>query len=137
MTKTIVASLLVASLALPALAASNKGGPPSKGAQGSDEAGAATAAALATFTELERRQIVQYYQDRPLSTKRLPPGIAKNLARGKPLPPGIAKKFLPEDLNATLPARPGYERIIVGSDVLLIDAATQVVADVLRGVLRR
>ena len=24
--------------------------------------------------------------------KALPPGIAKNLARGKPLPPGIAKK---------------------------------------------
>ena len=25
----------------------------------------------------------------------LPPGIAKNLARGKPLPPGIAKKAVP------------------------------------------
>ncbi len=137
MTRTIMATLLMASLALPAAAASNKSRPPGKPSQGSDDAGATAAeVALATFTEIERHEIVQYFQTRPVATKRLPPGIAKNLARGKPLPPGIAKRFLPQDLNASLPAHPGYERIIVGSDVLLIDAATQVVADILRGVLR-
>ena len=128
MTRTIAAILLLASLALPAAAASNK-------PHGSGEGATAGEMALATFTEIERHEIVQYFQARPVATKRLPPGIAKNLARGKPLPPGIAKKFLPQDLNASLPAHPGYERIIVGSDVLLIDAATQVVADILRGVL--
>jgi len=127
MTRTFAAILLMASLALPAAAASNK--PPHGSGEGAAEV------ALATFTEIERHEIVQYFQARPVATKRLPPGIAKNLARGKPLPPGIAKKFLPQDLNASLPAHPGYERIIVGSDVLLIDAATQVVADILRGVL--
>ena len=137
MTRTFVATFLMASLALPAAAASNKAGPPGKPSHGSDDAGAAAAeVALAAFTELERHQIVQYYQTRAVAPKRLPPGIAKNLARGKPLPPGIAKKFLPQDLDATLPARPGYERIVVGSDVLLIDAATLVVTDILRGVLR-
>ena len=33
----------------------------------------------------------------------LPPGIAKNLVRGKPLPTGIAKKALPGDLSRPLP----------------------------------
>jgi hypothetical protein len=62
----------------------------------------------------------------------LPPGIAKNLARGKPLPPGIAKKALPGDLNRRLPpVRDGYERIIVDGRVLLVGIATQVIHDIL------
>jgi hypothetical protein len=36
------------------------------------------------------------------------PGIAKNLARGKPLPPGIAKKTVPASMLG-LPSYPGYE----------------------------
>ena len=92
MTRTIAAILLLASLALPAAAASNK-------PHGSGEGATAGEMALATFTEIERHEIVQYFQARPVATKRLPPGIAKNLARGKPLPPGIAKKFLPQDLS--------------------------------------
>ncbi|KDB61839.1 hypothetical protein AZ15_1325, partial [Bordetella bronchiseptica A1-7] len=32
----------------------------------------------------------------------LPPGIRKNLARGKPLPPGIAKKAVPPSMLARL-----------------------------------
>jgi len=64
--------------------------------------------------------------------KGLPPGIAKNLARGKPLPPGIAKKFLPDGLQHALPPPPkGYERIIVDRDVLLVEIATRVIHDIL------
>ena len=37
----------------------------------------------------------------------LPPGIAKNLARGKPLPPGIAKKTVPASMLGQLPYYPG------------------------------
>jgi len=62
----------------------------------------------------------------------LPPGVAKNLSRGKPLPPGIAKKQLPSDLSRRLPpVRDGYERIIVDGRVLLVEIATQVIHDVL------
>lgn len=62
----------------------------------------------------------------------LPPGIAKNLARGKSLPPGIAKQQLPGDLSRRLPpVRDGYERIIVDGRVLLVEIATQVIHDVL------
>jgi hypothetical protein len=61
----------------------------------------------------------------------LPPGIAKNLARGKPLPPGIAKRYLPGNLQGRLPARPGYEWLVVDNDILLVVAATAVIVDVL------
>jgi hypothetical protein len=62
----------------------------------------------------------------------LPPGVAKNLARGKALPPGIAKQHLPGDLSRRLPpVRDGYERVIVDGRVLLVEIATQVIHDVL------
>ena len=37
--------------------------------------------------------IIGGYQDYWSPTSALPPGIQKNLARGKPLPPGIAKNW--------------------------------------------
>jgi Ni/Co efflux regulator RcnB len=70
------------------------------------------------------------------SGRQLPPGIAKNLARGKALPPGIAKQALPVDLLAKLPPAPrGYDRIIVDGKVLLIEAATQIVHDILTDIV--
>ena len=64
--------------------------------------------------------------------KSLPPGIEKNLKRGKPLPPGIAKQTLPYELQHRLPAPPsGYERIIVGGKLLLVELGTQIVHDIL------
>ncbi|WP_207383500.1 anti-virulence regulator CigR family protein, partial [Bordetella pseudohinzii] len=65
---------------------------------------------------------------------QLPPGIRKNLARGKPLPPGIAKKMVPGPMLARLPVYPGYEWRIAGSDLVLVAIATAVVADVLLNV---
>lgn len=68
--------------------------------------------------------------------RSLPPGIAKNLQRGKPLPPGIAKQVLPSGLAERLPpVREGYERVIVDGKVLLIDVATQIIHDVLVDVI--
>jgi hypothetical protein len=69
----------------------------------------------------------------PVAWMGLPPGIAKNVARGKPLPPGIAKKLSPQML-ATLPQRQGYEYAQVGADVVLIETATRLVVDVLKDV---
>ncbi|HEU4619895.1 MAG TPA: hypothetical protein VFV10_17785 [Gammaproteobacteria bacterium] len=68
----------------------------------------------------------------------LPPGIAKNLARGKPLPPGIAMQTLPPDLVERLPPAPaGCERIVVDGKVVLVDAATRVVHDILADAVDR
>lgn len=65
----------------------------------------------------------------------LPPGIQRNLERGKPLPPGIAKRF-DGPIARELPRYPGYEWERVGADVVLIEAATRVVVDVLVDALR-
>jgi len=64
----------------------------------------------------------------------LPPGIAKNLARGKPLPPGIAKRAVPDSMRHNLPSYPGYEWRIVGNDLVLIALSTAVVTAIINGV---
>lgn len=72
----------------------------------------------------------------PGLTKRdqLPPGLAK---RGNHLPPGLMKGDLPPELEAKLPpVAHGTERVIVDNDVLLVQKGTNLILDVLEGVLR-
>lgn len=95
------------------------------------------------FTDNEASIIRAYYQDHAAprngknkKSKGLPPGIAKNLQRGKPLPPGIAKQALPSGLINQLPPAPdGYERIVLSGKVLLVEIATQVIHDVLEEIV--
>lgn len=79
--------------------------------------------------------IRDHYQANPGGLKSLPPGIAKNLARGKPLPPGIAKQGIGEGLQTQLPEFPGYELLLAGDNVLMVDIASQLVTDILYNVL--
>jgi hypothetical protein len=91
------------------------------------------------FTDGEATIIRAYYRDQAApgngknkNHRGLPPGIAKNLQRGKSLPPGIAKQALPAGLNNLLPSPPdGFERIVLSGKVLLVEIATQVIHDVL------
>jgi hypothetical protein len=93
------------------------------------------------FTDEEVRLIRAHYRSHgghsgKHKQKSLPPGIAKNLARGKPLPPGIARQALPYELRRALPpVRDGHERIIVAGKILLVEIATQVIRDVLTDVI--
>lgn len=99
------------------------------------------------FTKDEIRIIANWYHDhdhgagykaRGKKAGGLPPGIAKNLARGKPLPPGIAKQYLPDGLVSVLPPPPrGYERIVIDGKVLLVEIATHVIHDILTDVVLR
>ncbi|MFK3662855.1 anti-virulence regulator CigR family protein [Scandinavium sp. NPDC088450] len=66
--------------------------------------------------------------------KSLPPGIAKNLARGKPLPPGIAKKVVPASMLNQLPYYPGYEWRAIGDDLVLVALSTAIVTSIINGV---
>tara|TARA_R110000868_G_scaffold36962_4_gene130717 strand:+ start:3508 stop:4002 length:495 start_codon:yes stop_codon:yes gene_type:complete len=114
------------------------------------------------FTSVERRILRRYYEARGGSAaddgtspaghghkgkgkkhKGMPPGLAKrggNLPpglakRGGVLPPGLAKR-LPDDLARELPPRsPKYRRVVVDNDIVLIDAVTNKVLDVLEDVL--
>jgi len=66
----------------------------------------------------------------------LPPGIEKNLARGKPLPPGIAKKTVPASMLDQLPSYPGYEWRVVGDDLVLVALSTAIVTSIINGVFK-
>jgi Ni/Co efflux regulator RcnB len=103
----------------------------------------------AAFEEFERQMIYKYFGEHTYyhedqnydhgfekkakkdKKKGLPPGIQKKLDRGGTLPPGIAKRYLPDDLEHRLPSPPhGYERTIVGNDVLLVEIDTGRIADI-------
>ncbi|WP_447044032.1 anti-virulence regulator CigR family protein [Vreelandella sp. H-I2] len=88
---------------------------------------------LPRINERELRQLLRQH-DAPRA-EALPPGIQRNLERGKPLPPGIAKRF-DGQFASQLPRYPGYEWERVGANVVLIEAATRIVVDVLVDVLR-
>ncbi|WP_077048884.1 anti-virulence regulator CigR family protein [Pseudomonas sp. KK4] len=77
--------------------------------------------------------IVGGYRDYWTPGPALPPGIQKNLARGKPLPPGIAKK-LDGRLVGRLPHYDGYEWQQAGTDLILVTLATGLIYEVLNGV---
>lgn len=81
--------------------------------------------------------IRQYYSSRPSSQlASLPPGIRRNLARGKPLPPGIAKRYAPANLSQRLRVPQGYQLMEMGRDVLLVEVATNLIQDILFDVIR-
>jgi hypothetical protein len=111
------------------------------------------------FTEIERKMIGDFYARQRAEAERqairqpatqgrgkggqamppglakrdeLPPGMQKRVEKRGTLPPGIAKKALPSDLNRLLP-RPAYgtERIIIDTDVLLVQIGTGLVIDIL------
>jgi hypothetical protein len=88
------------------------------------------------FIQGDRDIIVRYFSENQHNVTTLPPGIAKNLMRGKPLPPGIAKVFLPSDLVTQLPVYPGYEYIIVDRNVILLDSVNGTIVDILTNILR-
>ena len=97
----------------------------------------APAAAQGGFTSAERDVIAAYFKNHSMDVKPLPPGIARNLERGKALPPGIAKRQLPESLIEQLPGRSGtradLEITVFGDRIVLLEASGLVV-DILEGV---
>jgi len=83
------------------------------------------------FVDSDRGVFRDYYRTHREGVKPLPPGIAKNLARGKPLPPGIAKTRVPDVVLVRLPWRPpGYTFFLVGDRIVLVNAGG-LVADIL------
>lgn len=134
-----IIGLLVASLAAtPVLAdpPEGKGKGKGRGKASGDDAPAASAGVSAgtggisvSITVGEARGIATNVG--AIGYKPLPPGIRKNLARGKPLPPGIAKQYAPAPMVSRLPVYPGHEWRVAGTDLVLVAIATAVVVDIL------
>jgi hypothetical protein len=107
---------------------------------------------VATFTTSQRTVLVDllrgtcgcnYLLTNSLRTqivsqaRSLPPGIQKQLLRGKGLPPGIAKKLvrLPKQVNTYTNLPANYDLVVVGSNVVLVDQVNYVVVDFISNVL--
>ncbi len=135
----LIAGLLALTMLQPAFAEAKKNKGKHKGAAVERDIGESvahaviTAAALNIIHDFIRRNGVQVFGP----PQGLPPGIAKNLARGKPLPPGIAKRHMPQDLLGRLKPRPGYEWQAVDADIVLVEIATRVIVDILKDILTK
>ena len=131
--RTLVALCPCGVFAVNALAA-----PPGKGKKFDDGGNGLADSRGIIFTPSEHAIITDYFaRGGAPAGKPLPPGIAKKVARGGTLPPGIAKRYFPRDLDERLPPPPvGMERIIVGSDVLLVQISTGAIFDIIRQALR-
>jgi Nickel/cobalt transporter regulator len=134
--RAYIALALIAALAMPGSVLAANNGKKARGAPAKQVHTEQVASGL--ITAAERGIIITYLNQHKRSlpaafgaAQPLPPGIAKKVARGGTLPPGIAKRYLPNDLLVQLPPRPGYEWVVVGTDVLLVAAATGLIVDIL------
>jgi hypothetical protein len=90
------------------------------------------------FSQVERETIREYFANHRHDAKPLPPGIAKNLQRGRALPPGIAKRQLPTALIEQLPPRESEAKVevsIFGDRIVLLEASG-IVVDILENVFK-
>jgi hypothetical protein len=96
-------------------------------------------AARVVFSDSDRALIRDYYRNYyrglpPGLAKqgKIPPGHAKKMYRNQPLPPGLEWGRLPADLEGRLSRLPSdYMRVIVGTDVGIMDVRTRVIVDLI------
>jgi hypothetical protein len=64
---------------------------------------------------------------------KIPPGIAAQIQQGKRLPSGVGRP-VPPYLLTQLGKYPGYDQLLVGNDMVLVDAVSRVIVDIFRNV---
>lgn len=114
--------------------ARSQGGKPAKGSKSRESGDSASISIAADITIGGARDLARDVGIRPGSYQALPPGMRNRLAKGKALPPGIAKKQVPPALLSRLPVHPGHEWLVIGVDLVLVNARTRVSVDILPGV---
>jgi len=128
-----LAMTLTAALAAPSALA--QGGSQGRGRSGSSTATTTTASVSVVFRDSDRVTYRDYFATHKIVAQPLPPGIAKNVARGKPLPPGIAKRAVPTELVAIGPrVEKDVSFAIVGEVVVALKGG--IVIDVMAGVFK-
>jgi hypothetical protein len=94
------------------------------------------------FTDQDRRLIHDYYEPRyrklpPGQAKkgRLPPGHAWRVRQNQPINEEAQLRYLPYELDQRLSnLPPEYVRVIIGTDVVLMNIRTRVAVDVLEDI---
>ena len=135
MWKRSILAVLVVSILAPGIAA-GQGRSQGRGS-GSSGGGKDTDVSVNfTFNSGDHDTFRNYFRTNKITAEPLPPGIAKNLARGKELPPGIAKKAFPNDLVRGLGSRvrPGVTFTIAGDRVVALKDGK--VIDIIEGLFR-
>lgn len=89
------------------------------------------------FGPRDRQIIANYFLRNPGHLDYLPSGLRRQLVTKGRVPREVARQPLPERLAERLAPLPdGYERTIVGPDVLLIEARSGLIIDIVRDVVR-
>lgn len=135
----ITAATLILALALPAGAhAQGRGnGHGRRGGPAAEPAPTSGPSVSVSLSVGDQAIIREYYASHPQGgVESLPPGIRRNLARGKPLPPGIAKRMAPDALRSRIRVPEHYEIVEVGVDVFLVEVATGIIHDALMDIVR-
>jgi len=130
--------LLALMLALSLNPANPSAAPPTARAAKDAAMAVASAAKMPlTFAARDRAVIEDYYRADALSGTQGAKGASDRdheLALNARLPVGSQKQPLPADLAQKLTRIPrGYERAVVGHDIVLIDTSTHKVVDIIRG----
>jgi hypothetical protein len=86
---------------------------------------------------VHREVIYNYFYAQPVAPVGLPPGIAKKIRKGHRLPPEVVYQPVPVALVQQVPAcMNGWQCILAGADMLILDAVHGTVHDVIRNVVR-
>jgi hypothetical protein len=134
LSRTVCLVVLAAAVAVASLAA--QGSSQGRGRGGGSSTTSSTASVTVVFRDSDRVTYHEYFATHKIVAQPLPPGIAKNVARGKPLPPGIAKRAVPAELVAMGPkVEKDVSFSIVGEVVVALKGG--VVIDVLAGVFNK
>lgn len=100
------------------------------------------------FNDQQREAVRGYYVKQYGDGRRCPPGLAKKnngcmppgqvrYVVGQPLPRTVTVYQVPQPVIVQLPvAPPGYRYVRVGNDILLVSPQSQLVVDVIAGLLR-
>lgn len=100
------------------------------------------------FDDRQREAVRGYYVQQYGDGRRCPPGLVRTnngctprgqirYAVGQPLPQTVTVYQVPQPVIVQLPvAPPGYRYVRVGNDILLVSPQSQLVVDVIAGLLR-
>ena len=133
-------------LAIPMLAPAAWSQGRGKGRHNAASSSRGSPSVVIVFTTQEREIIGDWFRSNrnglpPGLAKResLPPGLQKQLRRNGTLPPGLQKKLtpLPYSLDSRLVRLPSdYLRVVIGSDILLMNRKNNTILDIISNVVR-